>query len=112
VDPGGTRWHPGHSTSSVVSPPGPLSRSRPSTPPQVLLLENTRFHKGEEAGDAEFAKQLAVGYDIYVNDAFGAVHRAHASVDHVANNMPVCVPGFVMEKELQFLQVPIRTERR
>jgi len=71
----------------------------------VLLLENTRFHKGEEAGDVEFARQLAVGYDIYVNDAFGTAHRSHASVDHVAKCMPVCVPGFVMEKELQFLQV-------
>jgi phosphoglycerate kinase len=68
-------------------------------------LENTRFHNGEEAGDVEFARQLAVGFDIYVNDAFGAAHRSHASVDQVAKNMSVCVPGFVMERELQFLQV-------
>ncbi|OEH92258.1 phosphoglycerate kinase [Bacillus solimangrovi] len=68
----------------------------------VLLLENVRFYPGEKKNDPEFAKQLASLADIYVNDAFGAAHRAHASTAGVAEHLPA-VAGFLMEKELEVL---------
>ncbi len=68
----------------------------------VLMLENTRFHKGEEKNDLELAKQLASLGDIYVNDAFGSAHRAHSSTEGVARFLPA-VSGFLMEKELEYL---------
>jgi phosphoglycerate kinase len=71
-------------------------------PGGVLLLENLRFHPGEEANDPEFVNQLASLGDIYVNDAFGTAHRAHASTEGVAHHLPA-VAGFLMEKELSFL---------
>jgi phosphoglycerate kinase len=71
-------------------------------PGQVLLLENLRFHAEEEANEPGFAKQLAAFGDIYVNDAFGTAHRAHASTEGVAHDLPA-VAGFLMEKELSFL---------
>lgn len=71
-------------------------------PGDVLLLENLRFHPEEEANDPGFAKQLAALADIYVNDAFGAAHRAHASTEGVARFLPA-VAGFLMERELTFL---------
>ena len=69
---------------------------------QVLLLENVRFHKEEEANDPRFAAQLAGLGQIYVNDAFGSAHRAHASTEGVAHHLPA-VAGFLMEKEIRFL---------
>ena len=71
-------------------------------PGDVLLLENVRFHPGEEANDAAFAKQLATLADVYVNDAFGAAHRAHASTEGVAHVLPA-VAGLLMEKEIDYL---------
>ena len=71
-------------------------------PGEVLLLENLRFHKEEEKNDPEFAKQLAALGDVYVNDAFGSAHRAHASVEAVAHFLPAAA-GFLMEKEIKFL---------
>jgi len=71
-------------------------------PGDVILLENTRFHSEERANDPEFAQQLACLADIYVNDAFGSAHRAHASTEGVAHYLPA-VAGFLMEKELEFL---------
>ncbi len=68
----------------------------------VLLLENLRFHPEEEANDREFARQLAALADIYVDDAFGAAHRAHASTAGVAEFLP-SVAGFLMEKEITML---------
>ena len=68
----------------------------------IVLLENLRFHKGEEANDPEFAKELASYADIYVNDAFGTAHRAHASTEGIAHYLPA-VAGFLMEKEIDFL---------
>ena len=68
----------------------------------VVLLENVRFHPEEEADDPAFAKELAKGYDLYVNDAFGAAHRAHASTEGVAKILPGYV-GLLMEKELDIL---------
>jgi len=71
-------------------------------PGQIMLLENVRFHREETDNDQEFAKQLAQMAEIYVNDAFGAVHRAHASTAGVAEFLPA-VSGFLIEKELKFL---------
>ncbi|WP_322798606.1 phosphoglycerate kinase [Thermoflexus sp.] len=71
-------------------------------PGQVLLLENLRFHPEEEKNDPEFARQLARLGDLCVNDAFGAAHRAHASVEAIARFIPV-VAGFLMEKEIRYL---------
>ena len=71
-------------------------------PGEVLLLENLRFHPEEEANDANFARQLASLADLYVNDAFGTAHRAHASTAGVAAYLPA-VSGFLMEKELRAL---------
>lgn len=69
---------------------------------QIMLLENVRFHREETDNDPEFAKQLASMAEIYVSDAFGAVHRAHASTAGVATYLPA-VAGFLIEKELKFL---------
>jgi phosphoglycerate kinase len=71
-------------------------------PGDVILLENTRFHPEEKANDPEFARQLAALAELYVNDAFGSAHRAHASTEGVAHYLPA-VAGFLMEKELEFL---------
>jgi phosphoglycerate kinase len=71
-------------------------------PGDILLLENLRFHPEEEANDPDFARALASLADVYVNDAFGTAHRAHASTAGVAAYLPA-VAGFLMEKELTFL---------
>jgi phosphoglycerate kinase len=71
-------------------------------PGQVLMLENTRFYKGEEKNDLELAKQMAALGDVYVNDAFGSAHRAHSSTEGVARFLPA-VSGFLMEQELEYL---------
>jgi phosphoglycerate kinase len=68
----------------------------------VILLENTRFHPEERANDPDFAKQLATLAEIFVSDAFGSAHRAHASTEGVTHYLP-SVAGFLMEKELEFL---------
>jgi phosphoglycerate kinase len=70
---------------------------------QTLLLENLRFHPEEEANDPEFAKQLANLCDIYLNDAFGAAHRAHASTEGITHFVPQSAAGLLMEKELTYL---------
>ena len=72
-------------------------------PGDVALLENVRYYNEEEANDPEFAKKLAALGDIYVNDAFGAAHRAHASTAGVAAYLPVAAMGLLMEKELKYL---------
>jgi phosphoglycerate kinase len=71
-------------------------------PGDVLMLENTRFHAGEEKNDLELAKQMAALGDVYVNDAFGSAHRAHSSTEGVARFLPA-VSGFLMEQELEYL---------
>ena len=71
-------------------------------PGDVLMLENTRFHKGEEKNDLELAKQMAVLGDVYVNDAFGSAHRAHSSTEGITHFLPA-VSGFLMEQELEYL---------
>lgn len=70
---------------------------------EVALLENTRFHAEEEKNVPEFAKKLASYGEVYVNDAFGTAHRAHASTEGVTRYIPVSVSGFLIEKELKFL---------
>ncbi|NEP04258.1 MAG: phosphoglycerate kinase [Okeania sp. SIO2G4] len=70
----------------------------------VVLLENVRFYPGEEKNDPEFAKQLASVADVYVNDAFGTAHRAHASTEGVTKYLSPSVGGYLIEKELKFLQ--------
>src|SRR3972149_3944495 len=71
-------------------------------PGEVLMLENTRFHAGEEKNDLELAKQMASLGDVFVNDAFGSAHRAHASTEGVARFLPA-VSGFLMDQELEYL---------
>ncbi len=70
---------------------------------EVLLLENLRFHAGETKNDADFAAALAAGCGLYVNDAFGTAHRAHASTEGVTKHFQQCAAGFLMMKELQYL---------
>lgn len=80
-------------------------------PGQVLLLENLRFHKEEEQNDEAFARQLASLGSLYVNDAFGTAHRAHASTEGVTHFLPG-VAGFLMEKELNYLGSALENPRR
>lgn len=79
---------------------------------QVALLENVRFYAGEEANDPEFAKALAANADLYVNDAFGTAHRAHASTEGVTKYLSPSVAGYLIEKELQYLQAAIENPQR
>ena len=79
---------------------------------QVLLLENVRFYKEEEKNDPEFAKKLAANADLYVNDAFGTAHRAHASTEGVTKYLSPSVGGYLIEKELQYLQNAIANPQR
>ena len=78
----------------------------------VLLLENVRFYEEEEKNDLDFAKNLASHADMFVNDAFGAAHRAHASTQGVTNFLSPSVAGFLLEKELKYLQGAIETPKR
>lgn len=78
----------------------------------VLLLENVRFYAGEEANDPEFAKQLASVADLYVNDAFGTAHRAHASTEGVTKFLSPSVAGYLIDKELKFLQGAIESPQK
>ena len=79
---------------------------------QVLLLENVRFYKEEEKNDREFARKLAANADFYVNDAFGTAHRAHASTEGVTEFLSPSVAGYLVEKELQYLQSAIEVPQR
>ncbi len=79
---------------------------------QVALLENVRFYPEEEKNDPEFAKKLAANADLYVNDAFGTAHRAHASTEGVTHYLKPSVAGFLIEKELQYLQAAIENPQR
>jgi phosphoglycerate kinase len=70
----------------------------------LLMLENARFHKEEEKNSPEFAAKLAKNIDVYVNDAFGSAHRAHATTEGVAHHVPIKVAGYLLEKEIKFLK--------
>lgn len=78
----------------------------------VLLLENLRFHPEEETNDDGFARRLASLGDVYVNDAFGTAHRAHASTAGVTAFLPIAVAGFLMEKEIEYLGRALGTPKR
>jgi len=79
---------------------------------QVLLLENVRFYPEEEKNNPEFAQKLAANADFYVNDAFGTAHRAHASTEGVTKFLSPSVAGYLVEKELQYLQSAIEEPKR
>lgn len=81
-------------------------------PGQVLLLENTRYHAEEEANDPEFAKKLAGTAQIFVNDAFGTAHRAHASTQGVTKFIPTSAMGFLIESELEYLDEKLKNPER
>jgi phosphoglycerate kinase len=81
-------------------------------PGQVLLLENLRFHSGETDNDPEFAQQLATHCDIYINDAFGTAHRAHASTEGVTHYINQCAAGYLIEKEIDYLDKAINNPHR
>ena len=81
-------------------------------PGQILLLENLRFYAEEENNDADFAKQLAANADVYVNDAFGTAHRAHASTEGITHFVDDCVAGLLMQKELDFLSKALHNPER
>jgi phosphoglycerate kinase len=80
-------------------------------PGEALLLENLRFHKEEEANDAEFAKALASYADVFVNDAFGTAHRAHASTEGIAHYLPAYA-GLLMEREIEMLSKLLENPER
>ncbi len=80
-------------------------------PGEVLVLENTRFHPGEEKNDPGMAQALAALADVYVNDAFGSAHRAHASTAGIAEHLPA-VAGYLLEKEIKYLGQAIDDPRR
>ena len=77
----------------------------------ILVLENLRFYKQEEKNDPEFSRQLASFGDIYVNDAFGTAHRAHASTEGVTKYIKQCAAGYLMKKELDYLSIAISAPR-
>ncbi len=81
-------------------------------PGQTLLLENLRFHAEEEKNDPAFAKKLANLADLYVNDAFGSAHRAHASTEGITHFIKKCAAGFLMEKELKYLAAALENPQK
>jgi phosphoglycerate kinase len=81
-------------------------------PGDVLLLENLRFHAGEEKNDVAFSKSLAALADVYINDAFGAAHRAHASIVGVAKFVPVSAAGYLLKKEIEYLEGAVANPMR
>jgi 3-phosphoglycerate kinase len=81
-----------------------------NTKRRVVLLENLRFHAEEEKGDEKFAKELASLAEVYVNDAFGTAHRAHASTTIIAKFLPSCL-GFLMEKEVKYLSSALTPQK-
>ncbi|MCP5102708.1 MAG: phosphoglycerate kinase [bacterium] len=75
----------------------------------ILLLENLRFHPGETVNDRTYAHELAKNIDFYVNDAFGACHRSHASIQAITQCVPVSVAGFLLKQEIDFLSMALET---
>ncbi len=91
--------------------PDAMAKAAALQPGQILLLENTRFEKGETKNDPELAKKMASMADVYVSDAFGAVHRAHASTAGVAQYLPA-VSGFLIQKELEIIGGALANPKR
>lgn len=81
-------------------------------PGEIVLLENVRFHREEKKNDAGFSKQLATGADLFVNDAFGSSHRAHSSVAGVTEYLQPSVSGFLLEKEIRYLEESVNNPER
>ncbi|MCP4545903.1 MAG: phosphoglycerate kinase [bacterium] len=81
-------------------------------PGEILLLENLRFHAEETTNDADFARELAEGCDLYVNDAFGTAHRAHASTEGMTRHFSECAAGMLVTKELDFLGQMLQKPKR
>jgi phosphoglycerate kinase len=81
-------------------------------PGDVVLLENLRFHVEEEKNNPDFAKQLAGLGDVYINDAFGSAHRAHASTEGVTKYIEKCAAGFLMQKELEYLGAAVASPKK
>jgi phosphoglycerate kinase len=79
---------------------------------EVVLLENVRFHEGEKKNDPEFSKELAKHADLFVNDAFGSSHRAHSSVAGVTEFLQPAVSGFLLEKEIRYLEESVNNPTR
>jgi phosphoglycerate kinase len=79
---------------------------------EVMLLENLRFHPEEEKNDPEFSRQLAELCDVYVNEAFSACHRAHASVEGITHFVPVCAAGYQLQKELDYFEKALGNPQR
>lgn len=91
---------------------GPEVVAMKPAPGEVLLLENLRFHAEEEKNDPEFAKQLAALCDVYVNDAFGSAHRAHASTEGITKFVGQSASGLLMQKELEYLELATKNPPR
>jgi len=91
---------------------GPDVEKMKPAPGEVLLLENLRFHPEEEKNDPAFAKQLAALCDVYVNDAFGSAHRAHASTEGMIAFVPKAAAGLLMDQELKYLGMATRNPAR
>ena len=89
-----------------------VQQAQSLTPGDVLLLENLRFHAGEEKNDPEFARSLAGLCDIYVNDAFGAAHRSHASTAGIVEHVSEAAAGLLMEREIKYLSMALREPAR
>jgi phosphoglycerate kinase len=91
---------------------GPEVEAMKPAPGEILLLENLRFHAEEEKNDPEFSKKLAALCDVYVNDAFGSAHRAHASTVGMIAYVPQAAAGLLMEQELKYLIIATRNPPR
>ena len=91
---------------------GPEVEAMKPAPGEVLLLENLRFHPEEEKNDAGFSRQLAALCDVYVNDAFGSAHRAHASTVGMIEFVPQAAAGLLMQKELEYLTLATKNPPR
>jgi phosphoglycerate kinase len=91
---------------------GPEVEAMKPAPGEVLLLENLRYHPEEEKNDPAFAKQLASLCDVYVNDAFGSAHRAHASTEGMIKFVPAAGAGLLMERELKYLGMAVTNPAR
>ena len=91
---------------------GPEVEALKPTPGGVLLLENLRYHPEEEKNDPEFARKLAALCDVYVNDAFGSAHRAHASTEGMIQFVPAAAAGLLMDRELKYLGMSVTNPAR
>jgi phosphoglycerate kinase len=102
----------GRQVSMAPDSIGPETAALKPRPGEVLLLENLRFHNEEEGNDPEFSKQLASLADIYVNDAFGSAHRAHASTVGMVSYLPLAAAGLLMDKEIEWLTKATKNPER